>query len=308
MNCYPERMVDPTAASSPSRWGSRAPSVMCIRKWIKKGGASLIGAFMLLCVAHWILPPPWWWKEAGPPPTLFSQVTSRATGFFVTQDGWLLTNRHVTAGCRRVSVGNGTLSGLIADKVLYPGDLQVDLAAVHVALRAPAFLRFAITPWPSPASKSNTSEAEIVHDIRSTLSADGQAVFVIGFPGYDHGASPVHLRGELLGGATSIDRRHWFQSINAPIQPGSSGSPVIDSKGEVVGVVSRVNVTLPGKPSAAVVKQALETLPTSATQGLLEPAAIANTFVQAIDPTTDGQRQKAPADPDVVVVRVFCFR
>ncbi len=134
---------------------------MRIRRWIKSVAASLIGMVALVYAAHWVLPQPWWLKEAGPPPSPFFMVTSSGTGFFVTTDGWLLTNRHVTAGCSRVSVGNAKLSGLVADTVLYPADTQLDLAAVHVALHSPAFLSFAVTPRLSAAPVSETSAAEV---------------------------------------------------------------------------------------------------------------------------------------------------
>ena len=279
---------------------------MSLARWIKILAASLVGTIALFYVVHVVLPPPWWWKEAGSPPTLFSQVRGWGTGFFVTRDGWLLTNRHVTAGCSRVSIGNGTLSGLVGDKVLYPITEGVDLAAVHVALRTPAFLHLATTPWPSPAAKHPTPVAEITQDLQATLSLEGRRISIIGFPGYDHRATPVRLHGVLVG-AWSVDQRHWFQSIDAPVRSGSSGSPVIDARGEVVGVVSRINISLLGKPSAAAVQQALSAPPPSASQGMIEPAAIARDLLLGVAPAADYKPTSNPADPRTAVVRVFCF-
>ena len=286
---------------------SQALCLMRSRRWIKGMGASLIGIFMLIYAAHWLLRQPWWWKEAGPPSSLFSDVKSWGTGSFVTLDGWVLTNRHVTAGCSRVTIGNGRLSGLVADKMLYPTDTQLDLAAVHVALRSPAYLRFAVMAWPSPDLNSGRSTAEIAKDLQSVFDQDGRTVSIIGFPGDYHGASPVHLDGELSG-ATTFDQQHWFLGVRAPVRPGLSGSPILNAKGEVVGMIFRGSATLPADSSAAVMKEALKALPTSAAEGLIVPAAIANAFVRAVAPSNAGQGEEDLNDPDTSIVRVFCFQ
>ncbi len=260
---------------------------------------------MLILAAHWVLPVPWWSKEAGSPPSVLSFMSGWATGFFVAPDGWLLTNRHVTAGCRRVSIGNATLSGLVADKILYPADMQLDLAAVHVALHPAAYLRLADLPWPSPGTE--TPIETVNRNIRAALTATGPSVSVIGYPGYDHDASPVRLAGELLGTATASDHRHWFQTVQAAIRPGSSGSPVIDGKGDVVGIVFDAIRSLPGGQSVAVRKAIMAALPATATQGLIVSAAMANAFMQAVDPAPGARIQAISGNPDAAIVRVFCF-
>ncbi len=280
---------------------------MRVRRWIKRVAACSMSACALICVAYWVLPQPWWMKEAGPSPSPFSFVRSFGTGFFVTPDGWLLTNAHVTAGCRRVSIGNGKLTGLVADRVLYPTDTQLDLAAVHIARHAPAFLRFTVMKWPSQTSDLKLPSTELAEDVRSIYLLNGPAVSVIGFPGYDHDASPVSFGGELSG-ATSSDQRHWFLTVKAPVRSGSSGSPVINARSEVVGIVFKGSITLPKDSSAALVAKTLKTLPTSASQGILIPAAIAQAFVHAVDPSYGSEREKSSTDPNATVVRVFCFR
>ena len=281
---------------------------MLIRSWVKRSGIGLASALMLLLAVAWMLPRPWWSKEAGPSPSPFSMVRSWGTGFFVTPDGWVVTNEHVVSGCRRVSVGSGILSGLVADKVLYPRDAQLDLAAVHVAVKAPAFLRFARTPWPSPLSDPHTLPSEIKADLHSILSESGQSVFIVGFPGYDHAASPVRLEGKLLEIASSNDRHHWFQRIKAQVRPGSSGSPVINGEGEVVGIVFKASVDLPGKSSAALEEKALAILHSSAEEALIVPAALAHGFIGAVDSSPSREEGTGPAEPSAAVVRVFCFR
>ena len=280
-----------------------ASSGVRIGIWIKRLCASLIAIIVLLIAACLSLPRPWWAEEAGSPPSLFSYPRSLGTGFFAAPNGWLLTNAHVTLGCRRVTVGNFRLSGLVADRVLYPVDRQIDLAAVHVALRSPRFLRFVITPWPAPTS----SRDELQRDLHLLRSAGRQAVSVIGFPGYDHGARPVRLPGELVG-ATTADRQHWFLKIDAPVRPGSSGSAVVNTRGEVLGIMFRATVDLPVQSPAASLKAALTALPHSAAQGSAVSAAVADAFMRAADPLGGNQGGGDLSDPDESIVRIFCWR
>jgi hypothetical protein len=70
---------------------------------------------------------------------------------------------------------------------------------------------------------------------RSDTAAEGQRVLVIGNP---HG-----LQGTVSDGliAAFRDNRSMIQ-ITAPISPGSSGSPVLDESGQVVGVATLIEV------------------------------------------------------------------
>jgi S1-C subfamily serine protease len=280
---------------------------MRIHRRITRGGASLVVAVLLFLAVCLVIPKPWWSKEAGPPPSLFSFPRSWGTGFLVARNGWLLTNAHVTSGCTRVTVGNGELSGLVADKVLYPTDRQIDLAAVHVPLHSPMFLRFADMSWPLPTSNLEPSAAKVLKDFEALGAANGYSASVVGFPGYDHTSSPVRLDAELSA-ATSSDRRHWFLTVKAPIRPGSSGSAVLDARGEVVGVIFSGTMDVPKHLPAAVLKAAIEALPHSATQGLAVPAATAAALLRAADPLADDHGPSAASDPANSVVRVFCWK
>jgi len=103
----------------------------------------------------------------------------------------------------------------------------------------------------------------------------GQRVAVIG--------SPLGLDGTLSEGIISAKRKLddgplWLQ-ISAAVSPGSSGSPVMNAKGEVIGVATMVltggqslNFAVPiGVPRKLLV--AKKTTPEPPTQGASSPAS-----------------------------------
>jgi len=66
----------------------------------------------------------------------------------------------------------------------------------------------------------------------------GQSVFTIGFPNPDmQGIEPKLTRGEISSMAGMMDDPRHFQ-ISVPVQPGNSGGPLVDLRGNVVGIVS----------------------------------------------------------------------
>jgi S1-C subfamily serine protease len=152
-----------------------------------------------------------------PPPAGESQTAvpapSSGTAFFVTADGKLVTNHHVVSGARKIEVVLNEQE--ILEARLLQDDPINDLAILEVdAVRPPLRLR---------------SE----HGL-----AKGDEVFTLGFPipglqGYEIKATFGHVNG--LSGIAGDPR---YLQIDVPIQPGNSGGPLFNQRGEVVGVVS----------------------------------------------------------------------
>ncbi|MGI4799472.1 MAG: trypsin-like peptidase domain-containing protein [Janthinobacterium lividum] len=149
--------------------------------------------------------------------------------------------------------------------------------------------------------------ADVLKDVQAIGSGNGYGASVVGFPGYDHATSPVRLDA-TMSGASSSDRRHLFLEVKAPVRPGSSGSAVLDGRGEVVGVIfSGVVDLLKGSP-ATVLTAAMAALPHSATRGLAVSAATAADFIQIAASSADDHGTSASSDPAASLVRVFCWR
>lgn len=136
---------------------------------------------------------------------------SSGTGFFVSERGHLLTNNHVVNGCKKVTV---TPVGEVA-------------VPAQVVARDPnndlALLKADLTPKDVPAL--------------NTRVRVGDGVSVYGFPLSGLLASNGNFTiGNVTATAGLADDTRMVQ-ISAPVQPGNSGGPVIDQKGNIVGVV-----------------------------------------------------------------------
>jgi S1-C subfamily serine protease len=134
------------------------------------------------------------------------------SGFFITDDGYLISNNHVVKDATKVRLV--TSAGTINAKVI-----QVDAANDLALLKAVG--RFA--PLPILSSKS----AHL-----------GGTVATIGFPDPTlQGFSPKLAKGEIASLSGAADDPRYFQ-ISVPVQPGNSGGALVDERGNVIGIVS----------------------------------------------------------------------
>lgn len=138
--------------------------------------------------------------------------TVTGTGFFISEDGYLLTNHHVIAGASKIVVRT-------ADEELPASLISVD-ASNDLAL-----LKVSGKFTPLPLGN--------VHDV-----ALGDSVMTIGFPNIQvQGLSPKLTRGEISSLSGAQDDPRIFQ-ISVPVQPGNSGGALIDTAGNVIGVAT----------------------------------------------------------------------
>ncbi len=137
---------------------------------------------------------------------------------FVVAEGRALTNHHVIDGCRRVAVR--TPDGRTLPARVLADDARRDLALLAVEGEAGPALRFRDGP---PVRR-------------------GEAVVTYGFPlSGVLSSGPTLTTGDISALAGLRDNPLHFQ-ISAPVQPGNSGGPLLDSQGHVVGVVvSKLN-------------------------------------------------------------------
>jgi len=140
------------------------------------------------------------------------EVKGSGTGFLVSSDGLLVTNHHVIAGAKQIiaKAENGGLFPVLRVVASDPGN---DLALLQLEAKGLPCLTLA------PAGSAEA----------------GTRIAVIG--------SPLGLEGTLTEGIVSARRKLPGQKrevlqISAAISQGSSGSPVLDPQGRVVGVAS----------------------------------------------------------------------
>ena len=135
------------------------------------------------------------------------------TGFFITDDGYLLTCFHVV-NHSAATIQVGTKHGLF-DAELVQSDSDRDVALLKVTG----------TFCSLPLVSSNSVNF-------------GEAVFTIGFPNPGlQGLQPKLTRGEVSGLSGFQDDTNEYQ-ISVPVQPGNSGGALVDEYGNVVGIVA----------------------------------------------------------------------
>jgi S1-C subfamily serine protease len=144
-------------------------------------------------------------------PGVSDEVRASGTGFFITEDGYLITNNHVVRGANKVKVRTRAVT---LDADLVKTSATFDLAVLKVTGKfKPLSLDF---------------------DRGGHL---GDAVFTIGFPNMDlQGIEPKYTDGKISSLSGMQDDPSQYQ-ISVPVQPGNSGGPLIADNGCVVGIV-----------------------------------------------------------------------
>jgi TPR repeat protein len=138
--------------------------------------------------------------------------TFTGTGFFITDDGYLISNYHVVKDATKVRLVTG--AGTITAKVV-----RVDAANDLALLKAEG--KFS----PLPIAASRTAHL-------------GGTVATVGFPNIGlQGFSPKLAKGEIASLSGAADDARYFQ-ISVPVQPGNSGGALVDEHGNVIGIVS----------------------------------------------------------------------
>jgi S1-C subfamily serine protease len=140
----------------------------------------------------------------------------QGTAFVIDAGGWLLTAAHVVGTQREATV---TLNGkrLIAD--VFKADAQADLALLKLREAPPAgtsVLRF------RPAAKP----AQL-----------GEEVSTLGYPLSRLLGNSVRMSRGLLSATAGLRDDPRELQVSAEIQPGSSGGPLLDRDGNVIGVI-----------------------------------------------------------------------
>lgn len=137
---------------------------------------------------------------------------SSGSGFFVTEDGFFITNAHVVRDAThlvlRTAAGN------------FPADLVATDKANDIAL-----LKAEGTFKPLPIAASRDTRL-------------GDTVFTIGFPNPQmQGTAPKLTDGKISSLVGLEDDPRFFQ-VSVAIQPGNSGGALVNERGNVVGIIT----------------------------------------------------------------------
>ena len=142
------------------------------------------------------------------------------TGFFLSKDGYIITNYHVVENARTIKV-----SGINDDtKTSYTArveisDKQNDLAILRIT------------------DVSFKPLTNIPYTFKYTTSSVGEDCFVLGYPLISTMGLDIKLTNGIISSKTGFEGNIAEYQMSAPVQPGNSGGPLFDKKGNIIGVV-----------------------------------------------------------------------
>jgi S1-C subfamily serine protease len=154
-------------------------------------------------------------EPSGSPSKSAKTVDQTGSGFVISTSGHIVTNYHVINGC--VGDIHGNLSGEQPIVLrLVSGDETNDLALLQGA----------------------GSSFKDVASIREKAIHPGDAVTAIGYPYHGLLTSDFTVTTGIVSSLSGVMNDTRYLQISAAVQPGNSGGPLLDSDGNVVGVVA----------------------------------------------------------------------
>ena len=145
------------------------------------------------------------------------QTRGHGTGFFIDPWGMVATNYHVVEGASSLKIK--TKNGAMMDiRGIAASDAENDVVILSAILPVDSIRTLKMT---------------------SSLPQVGDKIVVIGTPYHPQLAQTI--TDGLVSAIRPLAGGKRLIQISAPISPGSSGSPIVNTKGEVVGIATRVH-------------------------------------------------------------------
>ncbi|MBN2161668.1 MAG: trypsin-like peptidase domain-containing protein [Pontiellaceae bacterium] len=159
-------------------------------------------------------------ERYAPAVVLVKTAGGLGSGFFINKEGYLITNFHVIAGEKKISVTQFLKEGQILRRIVHK--------EVEIVATAP-FHDLAVLRVVDP-------EAEISPVIFAPQEklGIGETVFAIG--------NPLGLERTVTEGVLSQTHRNFggilYLQVDAPVNPGNSGGPLFNARGQVIGIIN----------------------------------------------------------------------
>lgn len=186
-------------------------------KELKRAGESYIPGMSIILEHTWVktFPTDNEYKSAVP------SGQSSGTGFAISSNGIIATNHHVVNEATRISVRgiNGDFSKTYKAKVVSE-DKNNDIALIQI-------------------DDIGFSSLGSIPYVLSYKSCDvGSTIFCLGYPLIATMGDEVKLTNGIISSKSGFQGDITTYQISAPVQPGNSGGPLFDDKGNLIGIIN----------------------------------------------------------------------
>jgi len=148
-------------------------------------------------------------------------VNATGSGLIISKDGYIVTNEHVVNGGKYITVQvlkNGKKHEYNAKVIKL--DKANDLAILRID------------------DSSFKYYLNIPFGIRAYGVRVGEAVFSMGYPQISLQGDEIKVTDGIISSKTGFQNDVTTYQISAPIQPGNSGGPLFDKKGNLIGITN----------------------------------------------------------------------
>lgn len=152
-------------------------------------------------------------------------AAASGSGFAIASNGYIATNCHVTNGSTSIRVRgvNGDFTRAYRARVIME-DQKNDLSIIKID--DPRFASFGTIPY----------------IISGKSSEVGSAIFCLGYPLRATMGDEVKLTNGIISSRTGFRGDITAYQISAPVQPGNSGGPLFDERGNLVGIINAKHI------------------------------------------------------------------
>ena len=137
---------------------------------------------------------------------------STGTGFFISSNGYLLTNEHVISGAKNIFVH---MNKEKLKATLISSDKINDIALLKIDKK--------VDPLPIFSKKKIKTGSDII---------------IVGYPNIGLQGNEKKANFGYINASSGIQGDRRYFQFSAPIQAGNSGSPLFNNEGEVIGIVT----------------------------------------------------------------------
>ncbi len=145
-----------------------------------------------------------------------TENVSSGSGLYISQDGLIVTNRHVVEGRDAVLVRSSFDEKFIPARVLYI-DSRYDLAFIYTG--------------------EETEHYFDVSNVDKEEPQKGSSFFIVGYPLDQRQKEPSVTKGVFSRKVSMQAKGGILYQTDASANPGNSGGPVFDSGGNLVGII-----------------------------------------------------------------------